>query len=72
MLLTPIFFNARFRSSFFVYFKNEIIPISIALLEFTIQKAPPIIKIKAMIPACRSKPLKKAVKTCHVCGWFST
>ena len=47
-------------------------PTSIARLLFMTWKAPPIINRKAMMPACCSNPLSKAVKTCHVWGVFST
>ena len=72
ILLTPSLRIIPICSSFWVERKKEKIPTSIALLLFIIQKAPPMIRIKAIIPACFSNPLKRAENTCHVCGLFAT
>jgi hypothetical protein len=45
------------------------IPSSIALVLLTTQKAPPIIRTKAMMPACWENPSYKAENICHVCGF---
>ena len=72
MLLTPNLRITPICSSFWVERKKEKIPTLMALLLFMIQKAPPMIRIKAIIPACFSNPLKRAENTCHVCGLLAT
>ena len=55
-------------SSRFVNPKNAMMPVSMALLLFMIQKAPPMMRMNTMMPLCFSKPLKSAENTCQVCG----
>ena len=54
---TPIFRISGFVSIFRAFRRKLTVPISKALLSFTIQNAPPIIRMKTIISALSTKPL---------------
>ncbi len=71
MLFIPIALNMACFSSFCAFARNAIMPVSRALVEFVIHIAPPTMRMKTIIPACFSKPLYMAARTCQVCGTCS-
>ena len=71
-LLTPTFRKKACCCIRWVFSRKSQMPRLMASVSFITQKAPPIIRMKTMMLEVRSNPLKKAVKTCHVCGAGST
>ena len=57
MLFTPTLCINLLRSRHLVNFKNDRMPISMALLLFIIQNAPPMINMNTMMLLCLTKPL---------------